>query len=309
MERDKSLPLHLKYRPQSFEEFVGAESVVESLMTVLGRENGEVRTFLFVGSSGCGKTTSARIVKSSLNCSDMDFFEYNSANTRGIDTIREITENSKYAPMKGKVKIYLIDECHKMTNDAQNALLKLLEDTPKHVRLILCTTDPEKLIKTIKTRCMIFMFPLLKRSQILKLLKSVCKEEDVDVSDSLLNLITDYSDGCPRQALVMLDQVIDMDEKDATGVLLNASVEEKTVLELCQLLLRNSKWESIAKILKSLDDDPEKIRLSILKYMEKVLLSKYDQRVVEIMDMFSEPFYTGGKSLLVKYCAMANGLK
>ena len=225
MERDKSLPLHLKYRPQSFEEFVGAESVVESLMTVLGRENGEVRTFLFVGSSGCGKTTSARIVKSSLNCSDMDFFEYNSANTRGIDTIREITENSKYAPMKGKVKIYLIDECHKMTNDAQNALLKLLEDTPKHVRLILCTTDPEKLIKTIKTRCMIFMFPLLKRSQILKLLKSVCKEEDVDVSDSLLNLITDYSDGCPRQALVMLDQVIDMDEKDATGVLLNASVE------------------------------------------------------------------------------------
>jgi DNA polymerase III gamma/tau subunit len=696
MERDTSLPLHLKYRPQTFDEVIGNESAVESLRTILSRQSGEVRTFLFIGSSGCGKTTLARIIKNELGCSDRDFVEYNSANVRGIDTIREIAESCRYSPMSGSLKIYSLDECfvkgtkintpgklvnieeiktgdyvyniegkskvkntfinkvilnriakvtfqngtnifcsedhlfftpngwvkaknlskkdltfsmnsnimndnillsggkngkesmrmvrkgsalnlffnknlfqklssklskqrerirnnskktlqklwetnnlllepkrftkilfsalcrglekfsrrfsekdlhqrnctkdksftqkydrkskidkktkifeingrqtesneqsinnrenekhkknkwnftclarrtwrqwqtdsssnsfsycfgvangscsfnrslpterwgripnklqigywkqriknwhrsrwglsqierryvsrseknteisrirvesveiykrgcndksfssiitdkernqnfielydleieghpsyyadgvlvhncHKLTNDAQNALLKLLEDTPKHVRFILCTTDPDKLIKTIKTRCSTFQVSLLRRNQTLKLLKWICKEEKVEMSDKVLLKVADYSEGSPRQAVVMLDQVIDIeDEEQAMQTLLDSSVSETTVLDLCQKLLTKSKWKDVSDILKNIEDDPEKVRLAILGYMSKVLLSSGNSKARDIMRFFEEPFYNGGKSLLIGACFDANNI-
>jgi DNA polymerase III gamma/tau subunit len=309
MERDTSLPLHLKYRPQTFDEVIGNESAVESLRTILSRQSGEVRTFLFIGSSGCGKTTLARIIKNELGCSDRDFVEYNSANVRGIDTIREIAESCRYSPMSGLLKIYLLDEAQKLTGDAQNALLKLLEDTPKHVRFILCTTDPDKLIKTIKTRCSTFQVSLLRRNQTLKLLKWICKEEKVEMSDKVLLKVADYSEGSPRQAVVMLDQVIDIeDEEQAMQTLLDSSVSETTVLDLCQKLLTKSKWKDVSDILKNIEDDPEKVRLAILGYMSKVLLSSGNSKARDIMRFFEEPFYNGGKSLLIGACFDANNI-
>jgi DNA polymerase-3 subunit gamma/tau len=307
--RDKNLPLHLKYQPQSLEEVVGNESVIESLQSILSRKTGEIRSFLFTGSSGCGKTTLARIIKNKLECSEYDYYEYNSASVRGIDTIREIADSCRYAPMNGKVKIYLLDEIHKATNDAQNALLKLLEDTPSHVRFILATTDPEKLIKTIKTRCSIFQVNLLRRNQITKLLKWICSEEGVEISDKILGKIADYSEGSPRQAIVFLDQIIDIeDDEQAEQILLDSSVDEKTVLDLCQKLLAKTKWESIASILKLIDDEPEKVRLGILSYMSKVLLSGDNSKAAGIMMCFDEPFYNGGKSFLILSCYQANKL-
>ena len=108
---------------------------------------------LFTGPSGTSKTTLARIYKNHIGCSDMDFVELNAANFKGIDTVRDIIRDMNLSPMKGPVRMWLIDECHKMTNDAQNAFLKSLEDVPSHVRFCLATTDSSKLLKTLVSRC------------------------------------------------------------------------------------------------------------------------------------------------------------
>ena len=145
-------PLHIKYRPQTWDEIKGNEAVVEGLESQFSSKSKKNRphVFLFYGPSGCGKTTLARIVKDELECSEANFNELNVANTRGIDTIREVIQFSHYSTFDGSPRIFLFDEAHKLTNDAQNALLKVLEDTPPKVYFILCTTDPKKIIKTIR---------------------------------------------------------------------------------------------------------------------------------------------------------------
>jgi DNA polymerase III subunit gamma/tau len=310
MIKDKNLPLHLKYRPQSFDEMVGNESTIDSLRSILSRESGEVRSFLFIGQSGCGKTTMARILSKELNCAEEDFKEFNSANVRGIDTIREIAESCNYAPMIGRIKIYLLDECHKITPDAQHALLKLLEDTPEHVRFILCTTDPEKLLKTIRTRCSTFHLSPLRRNQTLKLLRWVCEQEKVDVPQKVLGKIAEFCDGSPRQAIVMLDQVIDIDSEEVSlQMLMDTTIDETTTLELSQALLNKSKWETIASIVGKIDDEPEKVRISVVNYLGKVLLSKDDTRVAQIMSLFGEPFFYSGRASLILNCYLASKVK
>jgi DNA polymerase-3 subunit gamma/tau len=305
-----SLPLHTKYRPENFDTFIGNDSVVSSLNTILSRLEGQPRTFLFQGPSGCGKTTLARIMKNILNCSDDDFHEFNTANTRGIDTIREIKSTSEYKPWLGKVKIYLLDEVHKLTNDAQNAVLKLLEDTPEHVRFILCTTDPEKLLKTIRTRCTTFQLSALPKRSIIKLLRDVCTNEQVLIDkgfEKVLEEIARVSEGLPRKALVLLDQVIDLNDEDALKAIEKVTLNESTTLELCQLLIESvpNKWERVATILKGLDTEPETVRYAILGYLAVVLLNKGDVRVAQMISIFSESFMYSGKAGLIAACFLA----
>jgi len=305
-----NLPLHTKYRPPNFDTFIGNDSVVSSLISILTRKEGQPRTFLFQGPSGCGKTTIARIMKSYLTCSDEDFHEFNTANTRGIDTIREIKSTSEYKPWLGKVKIYLLDEVHKLTNDAQNAVLKLLEDTPEHVRFVLCTTDPEKLLKTIRTRCTTFQLSALPKRSIVKLLRDICKNEQVTIDqgfEKVLEEIARVSEGLPRKALVLLDQVIDLNNEDALKAIEKVTLNESTTLELCQLLIESvpNKWERVAVILKGLDTEPETVRYSILGYLAVVLLNKGDVRVAQMISIFSESFMYSGRAGLIATCFLA----
>ena len=299
-------PLHLKYRPSSFEEFVGNKGVISSIKSVLERKDGIPHSFLFTGPSGCGKTTLARIIKGLLGCSDMDFQELNAANVRGIDTIREIGQNCSYSPHEGKVKIFLLDEAQKLTGDAQNALLKLLEDTPSHVYFILCTTDPEKLIKTIRTRCHTYQVQPLTDRDLKDLLYGVLKSEGIKLfPEKAIEEICKAANGSPRQALVILDSVIDIQNDDELiAAIVNYSIDEKNVLDLCKVLLEKQKWVTVAKVLKGINDDPEKVRYAVLGYMSSVLLNGEDPMAAVVIEQFMESFMYTGKAGLVYSCYM-----
>jgi DNA polymerase-3 subunit gamma/tau len=304
-------PLHIKHRPQKFEEMVGNDEILPSLVSIVRRDTGRQHSFLFFGPSGCGKTTLARIVAMELGCELEEIAEYNVANVRGIETIRAIVQDCRYAPLHGKTKVYLLDECHKLTNDAQNALLKLLEDTPEHVYFLLCTTDPEKVLKTIRTRCAPFPVKSLNNPQIAKLVRRVAQAEQVTVSKEIITKIASSSQGSPRQALVLLDQVIDIaDEAQALLALENAVIGEATVLELCKCILakNQNRWAEMTKILKTLDttSEPEQIRYAVLGYLSAVLQNGGDDRVAKLMMMFFDSYMYTGKAGLIHSCYMAS---
>lgn len=307
------MPLHLDKRPSTLEEVIGNDGVKESLQSVFGRED-KPRAVLFIGPSGCGKTTLARIAAKMIGCHDNDIQEYNSANTRGIDTIREMNQNAQYSPMAGKVKVYIIDEVHKLTNDAMNAMLKLLEDTPKHCTFLLCTTDPEKLIKAIRTRCMTFEVKSLAPMQVTKLVERTIISEGIalaDFSKEVIKAIVKAADGCPRQAMIFLDSVIDIeDETTALKAILNATATETASIDICRLLLetRKNRWLDMKFHLKGLDEDAEKMRYAILGYMAACMVSEKggnEEHISQVIDCFTESFMYSGKAGLYNACYTA----
>jgi len=210
----------------------------------------------------------------------------------------------------------LVHNCHKLTNDAQNALLKLLEDTPDYVYLILCTTDPEKLIKAVRTRCTTFQVQSLLGWDIKLLLKNVLEKEKINnFPSAALDEICKVCGGSPRQALVILDSVIDIqDDDELINAVVDYSFNEKTVVDLCKALLEKHDWKTIAPILKVLltkdegekdTDKVEKMRYAILGYMNAVLLNSGNKDAAIIMEGFLDSFIQSGKAGFTYACYMA----
>lgn len=297
-------PLHLDYRPTTLKEFEGNRTTVESLSTVMSREKDIPHAFLFTGSSGCGKTTLGRIIKNMLGCSDADYKEMDSASVRGIDTIREIRNHTRLKPMSGKVRVWLLDECHKLTNDAQNALLKILEDTPTHVYFILCTTDPEKLLKTIKSRCMQFTVGPLSEKQMTRLLTKITQKEGIDFPQEAYSYIHQNSLGHVRSALLILDKVIDLPASSIMKAIEQAQGDEAQVIELCRALLDKKKWNMVAQILRGVQEttEPESVRHAVLGYMNSVLLKTDKAQAAQVIECFKNNFFDSGKAGLTQAC-------
>ena len=298
------MPLHIDFRPKKLSEVVGNESIKTSLQSIFERKD-KPHAFLFFGLSGGGKTTLARIVAKELGCSESDIFEYNSGNSRGIDTVREIDQNSRYAPMQGKAKVYIQDEAHRLTKDAQGAYLKLTEDAPSHAYFIFCTTNPEQMLDTLRNRCSSYQVKALKPSEMKLLLRRVLKSEKVeDFPESVLSKIVEMSEGCPRQALVLLDQVIDIaDEKEALEAVDCFESEAHNTIEICRILVGNDtdKWDKIRKILSSIEEEPETVRRMILGYLGKVLLgSKKNDKVAEMLGCFTDSWFYSGKGGMIQ---------
>jgi len=281
------MPLHIDFRPANFLEFIGNESTIKSLRSVLGRED-KPHSLLFQGPSGCGKTTLARIVANQLKCHEQDLIEVNAANNRGIDTAREIIQTCYYMPVAGPVRVILIDEVGATVKTFQEALLKPLEDTPDHVFFILCTTDPGKLLKTIRNRCSVFEVNPLSDKQIGELIDWVLKEEKLELDEKARAAIIESAEGCPRQCLVIMDQVIDLPLGEQEAAVQDAMIGDAQVIELCRALIKQHSWPEIAQILKGIKEEPEKVRYAVLGYMNAVLLG-------------GEPFYSG-KALLTQAC-------
>lgn len=299
--------LHTKYRPQTFDEVIGNESVVTTVKALL--DEGKVKTFLFTGQRGAGKTTMSRIIKNYVGCSDLDYVELNAANTRGIDTAREVIANSSLAPMGGKYRVYLFDECHQLTGATENALLKLLEEPPRSTYIILATTNPEKLLATTKSRCSSFQMKPLLRSEITKLINWVCEQEGLDpLWPGVIKEIIKVSDGSARTALTLLEKVIKLDNKEDALAVINADTDVEEGIALCRALANNDKWQSIAAILKGLNTEVESVRHQVLGYFSKVLLDKGDPMAAVIMAEFKEPFYNTGKPGLIHATFMAKAM-
>jgi DNA polymerase III gamma/tau subunit len=304
------MPLHITHRPSKLSEVFGNSAIVDSLQTIMSRKKDFPHAILLHGPTGCGKTTIARIIGTMLGASPESIEEYNMANTRGIDTIRAFSEACIYMPLMGDVRVYIFDEIHRQTKDAQNALLKMLEDPPDHVFIILCTTDPEQLLPTIRGRCHTYQVKPLKSDEMMALLKSVLIKEKIDnYPDKILKEISFLSDGHPRNALVMLDSVIDMeDEETALASLSTVSDLEVNTKEICQALLYGNKtWEDVRDSVKKalLVEEPERIRQGILGYMTNTVLGdktslKVRKRARYVIDIFSENIFYNGRSGIVK---------
>lgn len=205
-------PLHQRYRPNSFDEMIGNEAMIERLKAVLGNEKRRPHSILLHGTGGCGKTTLGRIIAKELGCKGMDFVELDSADFRGIESIRSIRRHIPYLPLESKCRVWLLDEAHALTNDAQTALLKALEEPPSHVYFILCTTMPEKLLPTVRSRCSQYGVSRLTDIQIKYLLRHVVKAEGESMSPAVYNRIVRSSQRLPRQALIVLEQVLAVPE-------------------------------------------------------------------------------------------------
>lgn len=296
------MALYHKHRPKDFKEIKGNDAVVNALETMFAK-NKVPHALLFVGNTGCGKTTLARIVSESLGAVGNDIREMDIADFRGIDTVREIRKQSQYKPLEGACRVWIMDEVHKMTNDAQNALLKILEDTPAHVYFILCTTDPQKLLPTIKGRCSTFQVNPLNDTEMFTLLRTVVKAEEETLVKAVYEQIIHDSLGHPRNALQVLEQVLQVEPEKRLDMAKRAAEQQSQSIELCRALMTNVGWLKIAAILSGLkEQDPEGVRRHVLGYVQSILLKQASDKAALIIEEFKEPFYNSGFTGLVFAC-------
>ena len=269
---EKHVPLPLKYRPMTFDDVVGQEHVVKTLRNAI-ESNRIANAYLFIGPRGIGKTTTSRIFAKALNCTSpngvepcgqcvncqeiargasLDVTELDAASHNKVEDVKPIIDAVEFKPTSSKFKIFIIDECHMLTNAAWNALLKTLEEPPEYVRFIFATTEGDKVLPTIISRCQRFDLRKIQTNDIVSRLKHVCRNEKIEAEEDALLAIARGAEGGMRDALSSLDQLISfkgnkVTEADALGVF--GLVSRSALEELAGAILRGD----TAAILKSVE--------------------------------------------------------
>lgn len=309
---DTPTELYLKYRPKSLKDVFGQPRAVKALSEMLEQKK-VPHCILFSGPSGCGKTTLARILKNKLKCADHDFSEVNCADLRGIDMVRDIRTVMTLSPIGGNCRVWIVDEAHKITGDAQNAMLKMLEDTPSHVYFFLCTTDPNKIIKTVRSRCTEVKLENLGNQDSRRLLEDVLKKEKTKVEDDVLEKIIECADGSARKSLVLLGQaLLHESSEDQIDAIQKSNVDRQGIDIARALFNPKNKWPDVASILNSIEVDAEDVRRIVLGYASSIAVGNAKgskpasgpslSRAIAVINAFEMNFYESGKAGLIRAC-------
>ena len=260
----------LKYRPSNFENVVGQEHVTKTLKnSILDKKIPSA--ILFCGPRGVGKTSCARILAKTINNLEDDFeyniFELDAASNNSVEDIRNITDQIRIPPQTGRYKVYIIDEVHMLSNQAFNAFLKSLEEPPEHVVFILATTEKNKILPTILSRCQIFDFKKVDNESIKELLSKICKEKKVKYEDGSLSLIAERSDGSIRDSLSIFDRLVSFTDSNLTIIEVTSNLnvlDFNTYFKISELINKKIRDANL----------PEDIRIGAIIRKEKVLIPR-----------------------------------
>lgn len=292
--------LYLKWRPQTFEEVIGQQHITRTLRNALRQER--VRhAYLFSGPRGTGKTSTARLLAKAVNCADpdpnrrpcnechfcqavnegrlMDLIEIDAASHTGVDDVRDLRDKIAFAPSEGRYKVYIIDEVHRFSGAAFDALLKTLEEPPPHAIFVLATTEIAKVPATIKSRCQQFEFRRVSLDEVTSLLQTICEEEGVSVDRAALELIAREGTGSVRDSISLLDQLLaDPDAhvslEEAEAILGTAS--GYNVVELADALIANDAARGLDLINAAVDGgaDPRQFGRQAVDHLRQMMLVK-----------------------------------
>jgi len=285
--------LYKRERPTDFKDVIGQDAVISTLRG-FGKRKQVPRCLALYGPSGTGKK---------LGCSEFDLTEINAANNNGVDTVREIENRCRLVPLGGKARVWIIDECHQLTKAAQNAFLKLLEDTPNHVYFFLATTDPQKLLKTVRSRATELKLEAVSERTIIDYLLKMIKKQGWAVSKDVAEAIAEASGGGVRKALVLLDQVSNIDGETAQLAAVTATDEKVVAFNLCKLLMaKKVSWPAVCKLLREVQEDPEGLRWMVMGYANAILTKTANPRAALVLTCFQYNFFDTKKNGLTLAC-------
>lgn len=286
--------LYRKYRPTNFDEIIGQKNIVSNLKKSVENENFS-HAYIFTGPRGTGKTSTAKVLAKSINCSNSkngnacgtcpncqdfgnspDIIEIDAASNNGVDEIRELRSNITHAPTESKYKIYIIDEVHMLSPGAFNALLKTLEEPPQHAIFILATTEVYKVPITILSRCQRYDFKKIEKCELITYIKEICQKEKIEYEESALEEIYSLSEGCLRDALSILDQISKEKRRLTLEDILESYniISNKSIDELLKLTITNQ----INKLIEKLEEfensgmNAQKLIKKIINYVEKLAI-------------------------------------
>ena len=323
--------LYRRYRPKNFDELLGQSHITTTLRNQIQKEN-IGHAYLFSGTRGTGKTSAAKILSRAVNCLEpqdgnpcnqcenckgileetvMDVIEMDAASNNSVDDIRDLREKVVYPPAKVKYKVYIIDEVHMLSKGAFNALLKTLEEPPKHLVFILATTEPERLPQTILSRCQRFNFKRITNQDLVLNMKDIAKDLDLEIEDRVLSLIARNSDGAMRDALSLLDQCISfggdkIDYENAIGIL---GIANK---DLIFKMIDDIKEKSLEKALVSIDEiiqngkDIHQFIKDVITHFRNLMVVKSSKNPSNILDLDDiEGYISQSKSMDLGYILKA----
>lgn len=295
---DETDSLHTRFRPTRFKDVIGNEDEVVAFYDAVKAKRQQ--TYLLIGPSGVGKTTLARIAAKTLGCvAPFGMSEINAAKYTGVDDMRAVEDMTIYHAFGSPARAIIIDECHSLSPNAWQSLLKATEEPPKNVYWFFCTTNPIKVPATVRTRALTINLASISEAKIQKLVENVATKAEIALPEGVAGLIAYESGGSPRQALVYLEKVRTAPDYDAAQRNLGKADAGVETIELCRYICGGGKlrWEKASFLLEQLqkkEENPEGIRIVTVNYVQKALrAAKDDDRamyLLNVLDKFSIPF-------------------